>query len=125
MTPTLFDVPVQMDTPPGEPARTAVARVSDPQTSHDAARTVREPALLNAAIVSYVRIYGPVTRFQVADALSETRRWRHDTVRTRVSALAGKGGPLSEADNCGVSPAGRACKRYVVGGTVRPAARYL
>ncbi len=84
-----------------------LARKSDPQTSHQAARTVAPGnSELIRAIRWFVERRGPVTAFEIGDAIAGAR-WSHATVRTAV-ARAG----LVVVDERGVSPRGRACTRY-------------
>jgi len=106
----LFDEPARQKVPIGEHAR---SRTTDPSTSRAAAeRTTQGAKELEDAIVRFVRAAGPVTRFQVADALCATStRWRNDSVRTAVSR-AEKARRIFEYDRAGLSPSGGACMRY-------------
>ena len=108
---TLFDLPpLPRVAPPGEFPR---ARVSDPQTSREAAREVAKGAKeLELEIVRVVKMYGPLSAFGVAVILGN-QRWDSSTVRTAVSRCA-KARRIFAYDEAGVSPRGRACTRYDV-----------
>lgn len=82
------------------------ARATDPHTSHLAAAVI-EPGLneMQVAIRRFVRVNGPATAFEIADAVAGDR-WQHDSVRAEVARL------LNKSDSLGRSPGGRPCVRY-------------
>lgn len=62
------------------------ARKSDPQTSHDAAKSVNTTAL-EAAVYGCLKAHGPKTSFEIADIL----RLSLVTVSPRLAPLRDKG----------------------------------
>lgn len=91
-----------------EPHLLPRARTTDPITAQEAAESVK-PANgeLVAAIRRHVYMYGPLSAFEIADALEG--RWQHDTIRSAVSRAG-----LSKCDFWGVTPGGRRCTLYVL-----------
>lgn len=87
-----------------------LARSSDPQPSHDAAESVKPSnEKVIRAIREYVRLYGPCSRFDIADSLHRQLGVQHDTIRTAVSRAG-----LEAHTYRGVSPSGRLCTLYVL-----------
>ena len=95
---------------PGE----ARARNTDPLTSHDAAATVRNITETHNAILTFIRIDGPMTDFELL------ARWRkycdrgwlepisESGLRTRRSELVAAG-YLEDSGRRGKTPSGRSC----------------
>ncbi len=87
-----------------------LARLSDPSTSHEAARILTPGnAELEQAIRKCVYIYGPLTAWEIADRVAGSR-WQYDTVRSGC-ARAG----LRKVEGTGArSPGGRPCVLYAL-----------
>lgn len=99
MIPTLFDEVI------------ALARTTDPQTSHDAAKTVRVTEG-QMAVYSEFRMYGPMTDEQLIRALSvraescPDARLSDSGARSRRSELV-RLGMLKDSGRRGVTASGR------------------
>jgi predicted ArsR family transcriptional regulator len=73
------------------PILSPLARRTDPETSHEAARVVREKlTVLQQAILEAFRDVGPMSARQ-AERLGVFGLWGFSTVRKRISELAAAG----------------------------------
>lgn len=88
-------------------------RASDPPTSTAAAAVARRGrAELIGAIAWWLRLQRePRTAFDVANAIAGAR-WSNASVRTALHRVPN----LIVVDELGVTPRGRRCQRYVLGG---------
>src|SRR5690348_661440 len=90
-----------------------MARRSDPETSSFAARVVAAGnAELVARIRRYVWTHGPLSAFEIAEAINEAQpgRWDEGTIRSAVSRSGLSVWPHAE----GLSPRGRRCQLYTL-----------
>jgi hypothetical protein len=84
------------------------ARLSDPQTSHEAAERVQRSSreLTDAIRWWLAKQGGPRTAFEIGDAIAGYR-WSHASVRSGVSRAG-----LRVVDENGRSPRGQKARRY-------------
>jgi len=87
------------------------ARMTDPPTSHAAARAVKAGNTdLTNAIRKALIVLGPMDAWHIADAVQDAHgdRWAHDTVRTAIARVPGVRKLKFES----ISPRGHACAVY-------------
>lgn len=101
----------------GQLIKQAVARRSDPDTSHQAAATVRSITARQAAILKLIRTYGPVSDQSIIALYTSGIRvddrpaQSESGIRTRRSELVDLG--LVEASGYGRTRSGRRCRLWV------------